>query len=69
MTVSLNPTDRVAARSGSRLHYCRVDRDGHPRCTCGWHERGPFTPGDARSAEIDHLIAVGATWADRLSLQ
>ena len=54
----------IFARTDARVHCCRIDAKGQPRCTCGWHEQGQFTSGGARCAEIDHLISVGATWAE-----
>jgi hypothetical protein len=63
MTVNPNTFEKT------QLHYCRIDTEGQPQCTCGWHEMGPFISGGARYAEIDHLISVGAKWADPLSIQ
>ena len=65
---SAHDGEEIFARSDTRLHHCRIDGEGQPQCTCGWRERGRFSSGGARSAEIAHLISVGATWADPLAV-
>ena len=65
---SAHDGEEIIGRSDTLLHYCRIVGEGQPRCTCGWGGRGQFTSGGARNAEIDHLISVGATWADPLAV-
>jgi hypothetical protein len=50
-------------------HFCRIDAEGQPYCTCGWSEYGHFDSGGARFAEIHHLMEVGASWANLMADQ
>jgi hypothetical protein len=60
---------RPAPARESEHHFCRTDPAGQPCCTCGWSEHGHFDSGGSRAAEIDHLISVGAHWADAIGSQ